>query len=124
MSFRKKVREGFPCCSLGLLVEDTHLLSSQELKEALKTLKGWKMQEGQLKGHFCFKGFESAFAFVSQLAVVGQRMGHSFQASPIYNNVLLQLTTPEQGGITQLDITLAHLAEQLAQQLKGIQIND
>jgi pterin-4a-carbinolamine dehydratase len=124
MRLPKPVPERSSDGSFSVLDDDSHRLSPQELQEALKTLKGWKEQEGQLKTHFCFKGFEGASAFVAELARIGQGMNHALPAHPVYNNVFLELTTPEQGGITEADITLAHRAAQLATQLKGSQRED
>ena len=95
------------------------LLSSQEVKAALGQLEGWTQQEGKLHRQFRFSSFERALGFLSGLALKARAVGHYPQKSNLYNCVTVDLTTPEAGGITNLDVELAHKANNLASLLNS-----
>ncbi|MBF2021463.1 MAG: 4a-hydroxytetrahydrobiopterin dehydratase [Hydrococcus sp. C42_A2020_068] len=96
------------------------LLSSQELEAVLQELRGWSQTEGKLHRQFRFSCFEKALGFMSGLALVAEAMGHRPQESNIYDRVMVDLTTSEAGGITDLDVEIARKADELASQLKSL----
>jgi 4a-hydroxytetrahydrobiopterin dehydratase len=89
-------------------------LSPEEVKVALGQLEGWNEERGKLHRQFRFGSFEKALGFLSGLALKGRAVGHHPQESNLYNCVAVDLTTPEAGGITNLDVELAHEANELA----------
>ena len=94
-------------------------LSSQEIKAALDQLQGWSQQKGKLHRQFRFSSFEKALGFLSGLALKARAVGHYPQESNLYNCVTVDLATPEAGGITNLDVELAHKANDLASLLNS-----
>ena len=71
---------------------------------------------GCLSRNFVFADFVQAFGFMTQLALHAKKMNHHPEWSNVYNRVNIVLTTHDAGGLTERDITLARLADGLAQQ--------
>lgn len=82
-------------------------LSPQELDDALKTLKGWKYDGGELVREWMFPGFPEAIAFVQTVAEWAEAANHHPDIDIRYNKVRLGLVTHDAGGITQKDVDLA-----------------
>jgi len=82
-------------------------LSLQELDDALKTLDGWKFDDGELVREFEFPGFVDAIAFVQTVAGLAEAANHHPDIDIRYNKVRLALVTHDAGGITQKDVDLA-----------------
>ena len=92
----------------------TRLLSNKEVEEALCHLPGWSRQGNKLHRQYHFSSFEKALGFLCGLALVAQSAEHHLQESEVYDSVTVDLTTPELGGIAQVDVTLAEKADVLA----------
>ena len=71
---------------------------------------------GCLSRNFVFADFVQAFGFMTQLALHAEKMNHHPEWSNVYNRVNIVLTTHDAGDLTERDITLARLADGLAQQ--------
>ncbi len=76
---------------------------------ALKTLKGWKTVDGRDAIHkrYRFKNFVEAFGFMSQAALIAERMDHHPEWFNVYNRVDVTLTTHDADGLSQRDIDFA-----------------
>lgn len=90
------------------------LLSGEEVTLALSHLQGWSQQGNKLHRQYHFSSFEKAIGFLSGLALVAQATGHPVEESEIYDSVTVDLSTPELGGITDIDLELAQKADALA----------
>lgn len=84
-------------------------LTGAKRKAALKSLKGWKLQEGRdaIEKTYTFDNFVTAFGFMSSTALVAQQMDHHPEWFNVYGRVDVRLTTHDAGGLTQKDIDLA-----------------
>ncbi len=60
---------------------------------------------------FEFKDFSAAFAFMTRVALLAEKMDHHPEWSNVYNKVDITLTTHDAGGVTQKDIDLAKAME-------------
>ena len=68
----------------------------------------WTEQDNKLKATFKFKDFVEAFAFMSKVALVAEKMDHHPNWSNVYNTVSIELTTHDAGNIvTDRDHKLA-----------------
>lgn len=68
----------------------------------------WKEEDNQLKRTFEFKNFLEAFAFMTQVAIVAEKMDHHPNWSNVYNKVEIALSTHDAGDIvTEKDHKLA-----------------
>ena len=90
-------------------------LSTEERNEALSRLPGWEFQNdrgGLIVRDFRFTDFPSAFAFMTQMAIYSESVGHHPEWFNVYNRVTVTLTTHDAGGLTQKDIDWALQADQ------------
>lgn len=89
-------------------------LTEHELATALESLPGWEHAEGALRSEFRFDGFAEAFGFMSSVAVLAAEMNHHPNWSNVFAVVTVELSTHDVGAITESDIQLATLMNQLA----------
>lgn len=75
---------------------------------------GWEFREGKLHREFRFEDFARAFGFMSAAALAAEKMDHHPEWSNVYNRVVVDLTTHDAGGITELDFELAAAMSKLA----------
>ena len=88
-------------------------LSSDEIQTELKKVAGWVIQDAKLHKEFQFSSFIEAFGFMTQLALVAESMNHHPEWFNVYNRVVIDLTTHDAGGISNLDFELASKANDL-----------
>lgn len=91
-------------------------LTGAKRKAALKSLKGWKLQEGRdaIEKTYTFDNFVTAFGFMSSTALVAQQMDHHPEWFNVYNRVDILLTTHDCQGLSARDLKLAKAIDQLA----------
>lgn len=92
------------------------LTTDQIVSAALPDWSYSSERGGCLSRNFVFADFVQAFGFMTQLALHAEKMNHHPEWSNVYNRVNIVLTTHDAGGLTERDITLARLADGLAQQ--------
>jgi 4a-hydroxytetrahydrobiopterin dehydratase len=74
----------------------------------------WTEEDNKLKAIFKFKDFVEAFAFMSKVALVAEKMDHHPNWSNVYNTVTIELTTHDAGNIvTDKDRRLADAIDSL-----------
>jgi 4a-hydroxytetrahydrobiopterin dehydratase len=93
------------------------ILSESALSAALAGLDGWVVLNGKLRQEFRFPDFAHAFGFMAAVAAVAEGMNHHPEWSNVWNRVVVDLSTHDAGGITELDVTLAVKMSQLAAKL-------
>jgi 4a-hydroxytetrahydrobiopterin dehydratase len=89
-------------------------LTKAKLAVAMLNLPGWKLKGGKLHRVYEFADFTAAFGFMTGAALVAQGMDHHPEWFNVWNTVRVDLATHDAGGITTLDVTLAHSMEELA----------
>lgn len=68
----------------------------------------WKEENNQLHATLEFKDFIEAFGFMSQVAIIAEKMDHHPNWSNVYNTVNITLCTHDAGNIiTEKDRVLA-----------------
>lgn len=68
----------------------------------------WTEKNGKLCRSFRFADFSEAFAFMTRVALVAERMGHHPEWTNVYNTLDIALSTHDAGGaITDKDRKLA-----------------
>ena len=55
-----------------------------------------------------------AWAFMSRMALLAEKMDHHPELFNVYNRVEVILSTHDAGGLSQLDIRLAHAIDEIA----------
>jgi 4a-hydroxytetrahydrobiopterin dehydratase len=92
-------------------------LTAKALKTALQELPAWSIQHEKLHREYRFPDFAHAFGFMATAAIQIEKRNHHPEWLNVYNRVTVDLTTHDSNGITQKDIDLAHLLEQLSAKL-------
>ena len=75
---------------------------------------GWSIVEGRLHRRFEFADFVEAFGFMSQCALVAEKMDHHPNWSNVWNTVDVELWSHDAGQITDRDVKLATRMNELA----------
>lgn len=74
----------------------------------------WKEHENALYRKFTFKDFSEAFAFMTRVALVAEKMDHHPRWTNVWNTVEVWLNTHDAGGtVTPLDHKLAKAIDEL-----------
>jgi 4a-hydroxytetrahydrobiopterin dehydratase len=74
----------------------------------------WKEENNTLKKNFEFKSFIDAFAFMTQVAMIAEKMDHHPFWTNVYNKVTIELSTHEAGDVvTQRDHDLAQAIDKI-----------
>jgi len=74
----------------------------------------WKEEDNQLKRTFEFKSFVEAFAFMTKVALIAEKMNHHPNWSNVYNKVEIALCTHDAGDVvTEKDRKLAAAIDKL-----------
>ena len=94
-------------------------LNKIEIATALSKLPKWKLKAGKLHREYKFADFVAAFGFMTSAALVAQAMDHHPEWFNVWNTVRVDLATHDAGGITALDVKLAHAMQDLADRLIG-----
>jgi 4a-hydroxytetrahydrobiopterin dehydratase len=88
-------------------------LSDEQIKEELRNLPGWLLQNGKLHKEYVFKDFVEAFSFMTKAALHAETMNHHPEWFNVYNKLKVDLMTHDVGGITSNDIALAKAFDSL-----------
>ncbi|RDC74037.1 4a-hydroxytetrahydrobiopterin dehydratase [Rhodovulum sp. 12E13] len=87
-------------------------------RSALDPLKatGWAEVDGRdaIAKTFTFKDFRQAFGWMTQVALVAEKMDHHPEWSNVYKTVDVTLSTHDAGGLTELDVKLARAMDKAA----------
>lgn len=89
-------------------------LSESNIKQRLKSVRGWRVARGQLKKKYLLEDFVKAMRFVNKVGKLAEEAGHHPDIAINYNQVTLTLSTHSQGGITEADFSLASGIEGVA----------
>jgi 4a-hydroxytetrahydrobiopterin dehydratase len=91
-------------------------LSAEARKTALAKIGGWSdvKDRDAITRKFTFKDFREAFAFMTAVAEIAEKMNHHPEWLNIYKTVEVTLSTHDAGGLTELDIKLAEAMDKLA----------
>lgn len=89
-------------------------LNDEALAVILEGLPGWVLRDGKLHRVLTFADFVEAFGFMSQVALVAERINHHPEWCNVYKTLAISLTTHDAGGITHRDIELAQTINRLA----------
>lgn len=77
----------------------------------------WLVKEdrgGLMTRDYRFRDFREAFAFMTQVALLAERLDHHPEWFNVYNKVSITLTTHDVGGLSARDIELAGAIDLIA----------
>jgi 4a-hydroxytetrahydrobiopterin dehydratase len=91
-------------------------LDAKARAAAMKKLKGWKDVKGRdaIAKSFEFENFSEAFAFMTRVALLAEKMDHHPEWFNVYNKLEVTLSTHDAGGVTGNDIEMARAMEKWA----------
>ena len=76
----------------------------------------WKEENNSLSATFAFNDFNEAFAFMTRVALIAEKMDHHPTLTNTWNKVEIRLSTHDAGNIvTDKDRTLAAAIDALIQ---------
>jgi 4a-hydroxytetrahydrobiopterin dehydratase len=81
-----------------------------DVEAALKALPGWSRAEGArdaIARSFRFRDFNEAWAWMTRMALLAEKLDHHPEWFNVYNRVEVLLTTHDAGGVTELDVETA-----------------
>ncbi len=91
-----------------------------ELEAFLATHADWTHDDNALRRAYRFDDFVAAFGWMTQVALVAERMGHHPEWRNVWASVDVRLCTHDAGDVvTQLDLDLAATMETFATPLLG-----
>jgi len=88
-------------------------LSKDELERALRDLPGWKLHENAITKSYKHDSFAEAIVFVNAVAHLAELANHHPDIDIRYSNIVISLTTHDQGGVTEKDVALARSIEEI-----------
>ncbi|MEM9567086.1 MAG: 4a-hydroxytetrahydrobiopterin dehydratase [Cyanobacteria bacterium P01_E01_bin.34] len=89
-------------------------LNESDIQSELQQLSLWSIQDGKLHKEYQFGSFIEAFGWMSSVALVAESLGHHPEWFNVYSKVVVDLTTHDVGGISNLDFQLASKMDELA----------
>ena len=83
------------------------LLDDADITSRLEALDGWERHGDKLRREFTFGNFTEAFGFMASVALIAERLFHHPEWSNVWNQVTIEITNHDAGGITELDFEFA-----------------
>lgn len=92
----------------------SRLLTDQEREGQVARLSGWTGDGASLHRSYEFPTFPEAISAVDEVAIVAEAMDHHPDIDIRWRTVHFTLSTHSAGGVTQLDVELAHRISEAA----------
>jgi len=89
-------------------------LPTDQITERLAQHPGWELLDGKLHRELRFDDFAAAFGFMASVALVAEKLDHHPEWRNVRNQVTIDLTSHDAGGITERDFALAERIDRLA----------
>ena len=90
-------------------------LTASERAGALAALPEWTLRDdgSAIYRSFRFDDFSQAFAFMTRVALIAEKLDHHPEWSNVYNRVEITLTTHDAGGLSERDVKAARAIDRL-----------
>ena len=89
------------------------LLSDIEIQRELNAMEGWTRRGGAIAETYEFRTFTEAIAWVNRVAAAAEAADHHPDLDIRFRQVNASLSTHSSGGITALDLSVAHAMDLL-----------
>jgi 4a-hydroxytetrahydrobiopterin dehydratase len=80
----------------------------------LREFPEWRESRDAIARMFQFRDFNRAFAFMTRVALLAEKLDHHPEWRNVYNRVEVTLSTHDAGGVTEKDIAMAKAMEEYA----------
>ena len=94
-------------------------LSPDEITDQLVSLPDWSGSTEAITCAYAFPDFPTAITGVDRVAIEAEEMNHHPDIDIRWRTVTFTLSTHSAGGVTQLDVELAHRIRLIAEELSG-----
>jgi len=98
----------------------TRLSTDEEITRQLGNLPGWRRDVDSLAASFDSPDFPAAVQLIVEVADEAEQMGHHPDVDLRWKVTHWRLSSHSAGGVTQLDIELAHRISQAAARLAAV----
>ncbi len=88
-------------------------LDDDSVRSRLADLPGWELDSGAIVREYRLDDFPAAVAFVVRVAFHAEAANHHPDLDVRYNRVRVALSTHSEGGITEKDLELAAVIQEL-----------
>jgi 4a-hydroxytetrahydrobiopterin dehydratase len=95
-------------------VKPSTKLSPSEIAERLKSLPGWRLENGAILRDYTTDGWPTTLMLVNAIGFVAEAADHHPDLAVSWGKVQVKLWTHSAGGITASDVELAQLIERTA----------
>ena len=95
----------------------SRLLTDEEIGRQLGDLPGWTREGDEIRASYEAPDFPTGIRLVDEVAVEAEDMQHHPDIDIRWRTVTFALSTHSEGGLTQLDVELAHRVAQSAARL-------
>ena len=89
-------------------------LTDAEITEHMKALPSWELGADRIRRAFRFQDFVEAFGWMTQVALLAEKMNHHPEWRNVWATVEVELSTHDAGGLTELDMKLAAKMDELS----------
>ena len=89
-------------------------LSAAEIGERLKSLPGWRLDNGAIVREYPTDGWPTTLMLVNAIGFIAEAADHHPDLAVSWGKVHVKLWTHSAGGVTASDVELAQLIEQTA----------
>lgn len=89
------------------------VLSQDEIRQKLETLRGWKLTKDGIQKRYELDNFMAVIRLVNRVAEAAEHANHHPDILIHYDKVAFTLITHDAGGLTQKDFDLAVRIESL-----------
>ncbi|PCJ62079.1 MAG: 4a-hydroxytetrahydrobiopterin dehydratase [Planctomycetota bacterium] len=86
--------------------------TKEQIESFLNEYTEWELKENKLYRNLKFSDFQTAFSFMTHIALHAEKQDHHPEWFNVYNRVEIWLTTHDADGISENDFQLAKTIEQ------------
>jgi 4a-hydroxytetrahydrobiopterin dehydratase len=90
------------------------LLPTKDVEAFVTDHPNWSWADTEITRTFEFADFKESMGFVTRVALEAEKADHHPDIDIRWNKVTLTLSTHSEGGLTQKDLDLADIADQIA----------
>ena len=88
-------------------------LSPDVINQRLEATPEWVLKDNKLYRRLLFENFVHAFGFMTQIAIIAEKMDHHPEWANVYRTVDIYLTTHDAGGVSEKDFELLAAIEKM-----------
>jgi 4a-hydroxytetrahydrobiopterin dehydratase len=89
-------------------------LDDAEIERLLAGLPNWALEDGKLHRELRFESFVAAFGFMTRVALLAEKRDHHPDWSNSYDQVVIDLSSHDAGGLSARDFELARAIDEIA----------